>query len=692
MAWFKFGRKAAARGVRHGSGGILWGRDAPDLASMRRDINHGLSVSVIMAVVQWIQRSIVEPNLELYRETPKGEEVVTEHEVLSLLNQPNPYYSGEHLLSATIFSWVTGGNGHWIKVGPASGGNKPVELWYAPHWMMHPDYPRDGSAFLTGWEYKTNLGGQDFAVDEVVHFRHGIDPQNPRLGISPIHSAVREAWSDMDAGRLVSQQLNNNCIPGLILSPKNDVPLADDPEEVKKDVRAKTRGARRGDPVVFTAPTDVQEFGWSPDKLNLSSVRNVSEERICALLGIHSAVVGFGSGMDQTAVGATMAELRKMSWRNGIVPILEEIAGELDRSLGPDFFRPGEGWKFRFNLDGVEALQEDRGKLVTRVMEQLKGGAITRAKAKELLGHDVDPDDDVYLLPISTMVVPRGRAPEPQDPKSAIPETKQGHDHTAFEERMTSAPRATRIPEQLNALMRELDALRVNLETAMADDLVPIFEDLGRKAESAALEVLDRKDELDTARILDVMALAASSELMAEAYRRHYVRVARVSNEAVSAALGIATDLPDPVARAVTATGGRRAGLVDLTEQSKRRIFDAITDLRAEGAGPPEIARRIRQDVARGPWSDSATRAKVIARTETKFAQNVSTIERAKTEGITQALIFDARLGPTDEVCMALNGRIVTTQEAEQLAIDEHPQGTRSFTPLPPALAEEITP
>jgi hypothetical protein len=50
-------------------------------------------------------------------------------------------------------------------------------------------------------------------------------------------------------------------------------------------------------------------------------------------------------------------------------------------------------------------------------------------------------------------------------------------------------------------------------------------------------------------------------------------------------------------------------------------------------------------------------RAQVIARTETKYAQNVSTIERARAGGVDRFTVFDGRLGPgrSDLYCMARN-------------------------------------
>lgn len=686
---FGIGKKAAS--IRHGVSIMLWGGSAPDRAAMERSVDHGLEASVVMAVVQWLQRAIIEPELELVR----GDEVITQHPMLDLLAQPNQFYSGENLLQATLFSWVTGGNGYWIKVDNAR--EEPVELWYAPHWMVEPQYPKDGRVFISGYKYTPGgaAHADPLAVRDVIHFRHGMDPKNPRLGLSPIYSALREVWSDIDASRMVAQMLKNNGVPGLVLSPKGDATI-DDATEVKNFITSQFTGAGRGKPMVMSGPTEVHQYGFNPQQMDLSSVRNVSEERITALLGIPAAVVGFGTGLQQTKVGATMEEMRKLAWANGVIPILRSIEGEINRSLTPEL---ADGWRFRFNLDQVEALQEDRNRLVERVARLVTAGIITRGAGLEKLGMESTPNDEVYLMPMSTIVVPVGQDPMSLRPTDPTPGgdpakgVKSGHDHTGLEMRVAQdAPRARRIPPQLAQLATQIERQLPILESAFALELEKIFEDMGAKAERAALEVLDEKDVIGTERIIEVMQLAASIEAMKTVYERNYLGVANMVNDTLASAFSLGTDLPDPVAQAVIATGGRRAGLVDLSQQSKDRIFAAITELRGEGAGAEEIARRIRADVARGPWRDSATRSKVIARTEAKFAQNASTLERAKVEGMTHALIFDARLGATDEICEALNGKIVSIQDAEQLALDEHPNGSRSFVPAPQSLIQDMLP
>jgi hypothetical protein len=193
-------------------------------------------------------------------------------------------------------------------------------------------------------------------------------------------------------------------------------------------------------------------------------------------------------------------------------------------------------------------------------------------------------------------------------------------------------------------------------------------------------------------------------------WKAHYIATTKATIGNMSAIFGISLDLPDEVQREVIAKGGRHFALVNVDKQTQDGIYKALAEARTQGLGPREVARLIRYNVegagmypgvykdaydraiARG-WSDIKAqgagdkaarqyRAEVISRTETKYAQNVSTLESAKASGTFDSmLVFDSQKGSFDEECDAINGQTVSFEEAEQLAMDEHPQGTRSFSP-----------
>ena len=80
-----------------------------------------------------------------------------------------------------------------------------------------------------------------------------------------------------------------------------------------------------------------------------------------------------------------------------------------------------------------------------------------------------------------------------------------------------------------------------------------------------------------------------------------------------------------------------------------------------------------------------AYRSKLIARTETKWAQNESSLVAYEAaEDITKVVAYDAQLGASrsDPDCIARNGREFNIKDARVELSKEHPNGTLSFAPI----------
>ena len=138
---------------------------------------------------------------------------------------------------------------------------------------------------------------------------------------------------------------------------------------------------------------------------------------------------------------------------------------------------------------------------------------------------------------------------------------------------------------------------------------------------------------------------------------------------------------PTPEAeKEILLLGGKRKGLLDIEGDTKSAIFKALKEARENGEGPYQAAARIRDYVGGGHWNDSSTRARVIARTETKHAQNWSSLEAYKDGGVSQVEIVDGVLATSDDDCINRNGDIMDIESAFRL--DEHPNGTLSWTPV----------
>lgn len=351
--------------------------------------------SLVMVAANWAGTNLPEAPLQVVRTPAPGQkEAIAGHPMVGLFEQPNPYYSGAVLWKAAMLSWITDGNIYLRKVRNAAG--DVVELWYEPHFSIRPRWSVEGRDFLAFYEVWRN--GQWYPVDpaDVIHIRYGIDPYNPRLGLSPVASAYREIFTDSERARYSALILKNGGAIPIVLSPK-DLDTTLNAAELKAEFEYRTTGDNVGRPVVLSGPVEAQQFGATPDKLLVDKASIIPEERIAALVGIPAAVLGFGAGLAQTKVGATMKELREQAYENFIIPTQRLIAADLTVQLLPEFAR-SEGARVDWDLSQVRVLQDDQTALATRQSLLYEKGVITRAEARRPFGLPVTTADDVYAI------------------------------------------------------------------------------------------------------------------------------------------------------------------------------------------------------------------------------------------------------------------------------------------------------
>src|SRR5690606_38077990 len=140
-------------------------------------------------------------------------------------------------------------------------------------------------------------------------------------------------------------------------------------------------------------------------------LRDISEERVCAILGVPAAVVGFGSGLQSTKVGATMRELVRLARVNCIEPAQWTIGRQLGAQLLPDYETRPERARVWFDTSHVPMFAEDESEKAERVVRMVQGGILRVDRAQEMLGLEVDPTQAIYLRPTQAIAVAPGEEP-----------------------------------------------------------------------------------------------------------------------------------------------------------------------------------------------------------------------------------------------------------------------------------------
>lgn len=390
-------------------GGVSWEFALPGTAfNYAAAVGTGLTSGVVVAALNWIMRAFPEAPTVVERLNKDLWEVQHGHALEELLDQPNPFYDGRVLWMATAMDFCFG-EAYWQKV--RNGAGDVVELWWVPRALIKPIYNdlEWPGVWIHHYEYKTGIGApMVLSVDDVVHFRFGMDPTNPRCGFSQLNAVFREIYVDDQAANFTASILRNLGIIGLIFSPKTggtSIPPGK-LDEFKKYVQANFTGDKRGQAMAFSNPTEAQLLQYNLQGFDVGPIRDISEERVCASLGIPAAVIGFGTGLQQTKVGATMREMIQLAWRGAIMPMQKIMAGELKRSLLGDFQANTSLFRVRFDASKIHALWEDDTQKAQRVANLVGASMITVGEGRRELGYPADTKHDFYIRRVTEQAVP----------------------------------------------------------------------------------------------------------------------------------------------------------------------------------------------------------------------------------------------------------------------------------------------
>lgn len=365
----------------------------------------GSQNNIVQAVVRWIVRAFPEAPVVVVEQGPDGQRTVDwTHPLPRLIERPNPYYSGVLLWYGTIADWALTANAYWLIV--RGRGGRPEALWWAPSWSIEPRSD-DDRVFITHYEYRP-APGVTLRLDprDVVHFRDGMDPNNPRKGRSALTTLWREIFTDEEAANFTASLMRNLGVPGVVMIPQDlRVQVTEESaREIADRYRERFGGDNRGEPLVMSAPVDVKVLSFSPEQMTLRDLRRVPEERVTAIYGVAAVVVGLGAGLDRSTF-QNFAEAREAAYEQNIIPTQRLIAADLTTQLLPQFDeRPNV--QVEFDLSRVRVLQGDWDALVDRHRTAVLAGFERVSEARRALGLPVDPRDEIYLRPLNMIEVP----------------------------------------------------------------------------------------------------------------------------------------------------------------------------------------------------------------------------------------------------------------------------------------------
>ena len=662
--------------------------------------------SLIMICVDWIASEFPVAKWKLEQKVDDIWTPVESHPVIDLLNNPTPHHTGSELLSVTVVDWNFHGEGYWLIVG----GSQPEELWWRSATSIIPK--RDSKGYLSHYDYRVDGRIQRLEVDEVIQIRRRQRPDNPWRGVSPLEALGNEIWNDTEAAKYSATMVHNLGMPGWIAAPKDTKHARisdDDLRATKQKLKDEYQGDGRGDPWILSLPMDITRMAFNPEELNLKGLRDFSEQRTCGMFKLPAAVVQFGTGLEQTTENATLEQYEKQAWQTGLIPIHTTFGEQVTRQLLPKFGLDVETSRLNFDFGGVQVLQEDLAGVDKIWLDRLNSGAVTRYEYRKKMTLEVTDLDKVWYMPGSLTEVPAEGFPEGElrkrEEKAAemVAAMNSGGDDDDPDDdsddadsneppsRRAFTPMIRALSNQ-DRLLRRFNMSGRRLTDEYADILTDEFNGLGRMAarayrkiiaERSSVRQLSSEDEEVIRAVLEEMKIQdwKNEVLRQKVGEALILRTLETTVRDIESVINLPVNIPDPVRRQTIADGGTRLLGIDVAGQSRRAVFDGLHEGNVAGDGAEKMARRIRDNVSRGRFRSPQARALVIARTETMFAQNKSTMTAYEhTEEIQRVQAKDNQLGYDDDDCSERDGQIFSIAEAK--AIQDHPNGTLLWLPV----------
>ena len=273
-------------------------------------------------------------------------------------------------------------------------GDEPLDVSWLPYQRVN--YRRD-----VGF----SLAGTTTSIDETLLMRLILrrDPAAPAIGVSPATAVTAELTADRQASEYVLKVLANRGTPWALVSPERGT-KPPTPNQRDKILTGLTNAASEaGIAHYIDYPVNVHLPSVSNALLDVSHVHNVAEERIAAAYHVQPSVLGFGVGLEQTKVGATAFEQRRISWQDGVIPKLHIFATQLARFFGLEHTN-----RLEFDTSRVPELQTDAAAQAARLNTLVQGGIMTVSDAQADAKLEVDDAAEVYYVPIGREIVPRG--------------------------------------------------------------------------------------------------------------------------------------------------------------------------------------------------------------------------------------------------------------------------------------------
>ncbi len=365
--------------------------------------------AIVHRCIQLIANSASAVKIDIY----DGDNLLENHELISLLNRPNPLQSGVEFFSSLYSYLMISGNTYIVRDSDAL---RPARELY----LLRPDRMRvnAGESMIPD--------AYEYVVDGRVLKSYPVDPttgmsqiKQTKLwsplddfyGLSPIMASAYNIDQHNLAGLHNVALLKNGCTPSGMLKfePTDETGMSTELTDEQRarlleDLEFRFQGSHNsGRPMLLEGNFSYQQLGLNPKDMDFLELLNLSAREIALCFGVPAQLIG----IPEANTYSNMETAKLALYEETIIPLLKRVESDLNEYLAPLY---NGDIHIQYDINSIPAMAEKTKQTYTNVQGAVTAGILTRNEAREKLG--LDPIDGADELYIASNLFPIGEAVE----------------------------------------------------------------------------------------------------------------------------------------------------------------------------------------------------------------------------------------------------------------------------------------
>jgi len=330
-----------------------------------------------------------------------GDIELENHELISLLERPNPLQSGGEYFSSLYSYLLISGNSYLLR--DTENDTAPRELY-----LLRPDRIKIKSSSSMIPDYYCYL------VDGQIIKEYPVDQDNGRsqlkqiklwnplddfYGLSPMLASAYNIDQHNLAGLHNVALLKNGCTPSGMLKfqPKDETGMSasltdDQRARLLEDLEMRFQGsANSGRPMLLEGDFEYKQLGLNPKDMDFLELLNLSAREIALCFGVPAQLIG----IPEANTYSNMETAKLALYEETIIPLLTRVQSDLNEFLSPLY--DGD-IKIEYDLTSIPAMAEKTKQVYLNVSQAVQNGIMTRNEAREKLGlEEIEGADELYI-------------------------------------------------------------------------------------------------------------------------------------------------------------------------------------------------------------------------------------------------------------------------------------------------------